>query len=145
MERQNRTLGPRKLNISQLIWTISSFYKSDLRTVGRVFVFAGKISFLYSKSTGCHCHYHTAAPLGSLKGFTKHKAMGIPTEVSVFLLELYNQLQGWITNWVGAFILWYQIQEFSAQYSPSRCNTERTEIVSLGSCWVILYFILCRQ
>lgn len=103
MERQNRPLHTWKRSISLLIRFISSICKRDLQTVSHVFVFAGEISFIYSESITCHCHYHTVAPLGWLKRFTKHKAMGVPTEVSVFLLEMYNQLQGWITNWVGAF------------------------------------------
>lgn len=142
MERQNRPLSAWKWSISLLIRFITSICKRDLQTVSHVFVFAGEISFVYSESITRHCHYRTVAPLGWLKMFTKHKAMGVPTEVSVFLLEMYNQLQGWSTNCVGAFYslvpnsgILYSV--FSWMLS-SRTDAKfyKWEVVLLVSTWV---------
>lgn len=35
------------------------------------------------------------------------------------------------------FILWYQIQALSTQYSPARCNTEYTTILQMGRLWLL--------
>lgn len=101
-ERQNRPLRSWKQSIAPLIRFVASVCRGGLWTVSHVFMLAGGIPCLHSESITSHCHCCTAAPLGGLKGLSRHKAMGVPTEASVFLLEMWNQLQGWITNWVGA-------------------------------------------